>query len=279
MVEVEISRIDVATRKVERRRDYVAEERPLHVFVNQTHYVTILCFPTLLKELAVGYLLSEGVLRSVGEISEIRLEGCGKCQVELKAGIDAEKRMSISQPFARLVLTACGSPDYWPLSKLVDRLDLKKLPLGFRVKAEVVSEAVRRLNTLAETFKRTGGVHVAASYSAEGKLMTYAEDVGRHNAVDKVIGVSALENVDFSQFFLASSGRLTGDIVLKAARMHIPVVASLAAAVDSGIEVAKRTGLTLVGFVRGGRMNVFTFPERIMTDGRVRFSRSSHPRG
>jgi FdhD protein len=279
MIEVEISRIDVAAHTVERRRDYVAEERPLHIFVNQTHYVTILCLPTLLKELAVGYLLSEGVLNSVGEINEIRFEDGGKCHVQLKAGIDAEKRISISQPFARLVLTACGSPDYWPLPKLVDRLNLKKLPLGYKVKAEVVSEAVGRLNTLAETFRRTGGVHVAASYSADGKLMTYAEDVGRHNAVDKVIGVCAIENVDFSQSFLASSGRLTGDIVLKAVRVHIPIVASLAAALDSGIEVAKRTGLTLVGFVRGGRMNVFTFPERIMINGRTRLCESSHPRG
>ncbi len=264
MVEVEVSRIDVAAHNVERRFDYIAEEKPLHIFLNQTHYVTILCFPTLLKELAIGYLLSEGVLRSVDEIGEIRFKKGGKCQVQLKPKVDAEKRIAISQPFTRLVLSACGSPDYWPLSKLIDRLDLQMLPLGFKVRAEVVSEAVRRLNTLAETFRKTGGVHVAALYSAEGELITYAEDVGRHNAVDKVIGVCALKNVDFSRCFLASSGRLTGDIVLKAARMRIPVVASLSAAVDSGVEVAKRTGLTLIGFVRGFRMNVFTFPERIL---------------
>lgn len=267
MIEVEVSRIDVATHKLERRMDFVAEEKPLHLFLNQTHYVTILCFPTLLKELAIGYLLSEGVLKSVDEISEIRFGKGGKCQVQLKRGVDAEKRITISQPFTRLVLTACGSPDYWPLSKLIDRLDLRRLPLGFIVRAEVVLDAVRRLNTLAETFRKTGGVHVAALYSAEGKLVTYAEDVGRHNAVDKVIGACALKKSDFSRCFLASSGRLTGDIVLKAARVHIPVVASLAAAVDSGVEVAKRTGLTLIGFVRGSRMNVFTFPERLLVSG------------
>lgn len=187
--------------------------------------------------------------------------------VQLKRQVDAEKRIAISQPFTRLILTSCGSPDYWPLSKLIDRLDLRKLPLGLKVKAEVVSKAIRRLNTLAETFRKTGGVHIAALYSAEGELATYAEDVGRHNAVDKVIGVCALKKSDFSQLFLASSGRLTGDIVLKAARMRIPVVASLAAAVDSGVEVAKRTGLTLIGFVRGPRMNIFTFPERIVISG------------
>jgi FdhD protein len=264
LVEVEVSRVDVAAHMLERRMDYVAEEKPMHIFINNIHNVTILCSPTLLKELAVGYLLSEGVLRSVDEIDEIRLLKGGKCQVQLKRGVDAEKRIMVSQPFTRLVLSACGSPDYWPLPKLIDRLSLQELPKDVRIKAEVISEAVRRLNTLAETFRKTGGVHIAALYSSEGELLTFAEDVGRHNAVDKVIGVYAMKKADFSQCFLASSGRLTGDIVLKAARMRIPIVASLAAAVDSGIEVAKRTGLTLIGFVRGQRMNVFTFPERII---------------
>jgi len=264
MVKVEVSRIDVRAGKLEHVRDQVAEEKPFHIFLNQTHYVTILCSPTLLKELAVGYLLSEGVLKSVAEVGDIKFERGGKCRVQVKSGVDAEKRVAVSQPFSRLVLTACGSPDYWPLSKLIDRLDLRKLPLGFTVRAEVVSECVRRLNTLAETFRKTGGVHVAALYSSKGELMTYAEDVGRHNAVDKVIGACAMCKSDFSRCFLTSSGRLTGDIVLKAARMQIPVIASLAAAVDSGVEVAKRTGLTLIGFVRGSRMNVFSFAQRIL---------------
>jgi FdhD protein len=242
----------------------VAKETPLHIFLNQTYYATILCHPTQLKELALGYLLSEGVLKSVDEIQEVRLGKAGKCQVHLKPEVDVEKRVSITQPFTRLVLSACGSPNYWPLSKLIDRLDLRRLPLSYTVKAEVILEGVRRLNTLAETFRMTGGVHVAALYSINGELITYAEDVGRHNAVDKVIGTAALKKLGFSNFFLASSGRLTGDIVLKAARVRIPVVASLAAAVDSGVEAARRTGLTLIGFVRGTRMNVFTYPKRIV---------------
>lgn len=264
MQEVTVSRIDVAKHTIERKKDFVAEETPLHVFLNQTHYVTILCLPTNLKELAVGHLLSEGVLKSVDEIQEVRLGKAGKCQMRLKPEVNIEKRVSITQPFTRLVLSACGSPDYWPLSKLIDRLELRKLPFGFTVKAEVVSEAVMRLNTLADTFRKTGGVHVAALYLRNGELITYAEDVGRHNAVDKVIGIAALQKLDFSTCFLASSGRLTGDIVLKAARVGIPVVASLAAAVSSGVEAARRTGQTLIGFVRGTRMNVFTFPERII---------------
>lgn len=264
MKRVNVSRIDVSARRLEHRTDFVAEEKPLHIFLNQIHYATMLCSPTYPKELAVGYLLTEGVLKSVDEISEIRLGKEGTCQVRVKPDVDVERRISISQPFSRLVLSACGSPDYWPLSKLMDRLKLRKLPLGFDVEAEVVLDATRRLNTLAKTFRKTGGVHVAALYSAKGEAQTFAEDVGRHNAVDKVIGFQALRKFDFARCFLASSGRLTGDIVLKAARVRIPILASLAAAVDSGVEIAKRAGLTLVGFARGTRMNVFTYPERII---------------
>lgn len=262
--ELEISRIDVQARKSERRKDYVAEETPLHIFLNQTHHVTILCLPTMMKELAIGNLLSEGILKTAEEMLEIRLEKGGKCRIRLKPTINLRKRIAVSQPFARLVVSACGSPDYWPLSKLIDRLELTKLPLDFRVKARIVLESVRRLNTLAKTFQKTGGVHIAALYSAEGRLLTYAEDVGRHNAVDKIIGVAALKNLELSKCFIASSGRLTGDIVIKAARMKIPILASMTAAISSGVEAAQRTGITLISFVRGSRMNVLTYPERIL---------------
>jgi FdhD protein len=106
-------------------------------------------------------------------------------------------------------------------------------------------------------------VHAAAIFKSDGTLMAFAEDVGRHNAVDKVIGIGALGGVDFGECFLALSGRLTGDIVSKAARVNLPVVASLAAAIDSGINLARTVDLTLIGFVRGKRMNVYTLPERI----------------
>jgi len=261
MREIQISRIDLSTQKVEQRRDFVAEEIPIHIFLNQTHYVTILCSPGQLKELAIGHLLSEGVIKSMDEIGEVRLEGDGRCRIRL--GVDVERRISISQPFARLVVSACGSPDYWPLSKLIDRISLPKAPLGLTLKARVILESVKRLNVLAETFRKTGGVHIAALYSSDGELKAFAEDVGRHNAVDKVLGTGALKRFNFENCFLASSGRLTGDIVLKAARMRIPVVASMTAATDSGVEAAQRAGITLIGFVRGKRMNLYTYPERV----------------
>ena len=263
MRDVHISRIDLSAQSIEQKKDWVAEENPIHIFLNQTHYVTILCSPSQLKELSIGHLLSEGVVKSMDEIREIRLEKEGISKIRLSPDIDVEKRISISQPFTRLIVSACGSPDYWPLSKLIDRINLHKVPLGLTIEARVILESVKRLNVLGTTFRKTGGVHIATLNSRDGELIAIAEDVGRHNAVDKMIGTGALKKIDFQDCFLASSGRLTGDIVLKAARMCIPVVASMTAALDSGVEAAKRTGVTIIGFVRGKRMNVFTYPERV----------------
>jgi len=263
MQEVSVSRIDLLTKMSERKRDFVAEETPLHIFLNQIHYVTILCTPNQLKELAVGHLLSEGLLKSTDEIGEVHLEGDGKCLVRLKPNLKVETQIAMAQPFARLIVSACGSTDYWPITKLMDRLNLPEIPKGFKVEAKILLESVKQLNKLAEVFRKTGGVHIAAIYSREGELKALAEDVGRHNAVDKVIGECALRSVNFRNCFLALSGRLTGDIVLKTARMQISIVISMAATINSGIEVAKRTGITLVGFARGNRMNAYTHAGRI----------------
>jgi FdhD protein len=259
MLKVEIVKVDVSAKKARKMTDYVAEEKPLHIFLNRTHYATIFCSPSNLKELAVGHLLSGGIVKSIDEIEAISSKDEGVCRVKLKPNIDLEKRLKFSKVFSRVILSACGGPSpYQPSARL------PKLRSDLRVKAEVILNCVNSLNSIAETFRKTGGVHAAAIYKTGGDLVAFAEDVGRHNAVDKVIGVGALAHVDFGECFLVLSGRLTGDIVFKAAKVGLPVVASLAAALDSGIHLAKNVELTLIGFVRGKRMNIYNFPERIL---------------
>ena len=258
MVKVEIVKVDVLAKKFQKMADYVAEEKPLHIFLNKTHYATIFCSPSNLKELAVGHLLSVRIVKSIEEIEEIRFKGKGVCHVKLKANIDLEKRLKLLTPFSRVILSACGSSSSYEYSG-----KLPKNTSNLKVKAEIILNGVNRLNSIAETFRKTGGVHVAAIYKSDGNLVAFAEDVGRHNAVDKVIGIEALNKTDFKECFLTLSGRLTGDIALKAATVGLPIVASLAAAIDSGISIAKSADLTLIGFVRGKRMNIYNFPERI----------------
>lgn len=260
MLEVGIVRVDVSTGKAEETTDYVAQEKPFHIFLNRTHYATIFCSPTNLKELAVGHALSEGIIESIEEIEEINLkEEEAVCRVSLKDNVDLEKRLKLSKHISRVVFSACGSREPFQPSRR-----LHKIKSDLKVKATTLLNSVNQLNYVGQTFRKTGGAHVAAIFRSDGSLVAFAEDVGRHNAVDKTIGICALNKTDFEQCFLALSGRLTGDIVTKAARLKLPVVGSLAAAIDSGIAIAKNVGLTLVGFARGKRMNVYAFPERIL---------------
>ena len=209
--------------------------------------------------MAVGHFLSEGILKSTDEIEEVTLkEREGSCYVKLKPEINVEDRVKISRLHARVIPSACGSGSPYQYAGKTP-----KVKSTLQVKAQVIFDSVNKLNFKAEGFRKTGGLHVAAIYKGDGALVALAEDVGRHNAVDKVIGFAALGKVDFGECFLALSGRMSGDVAFKAAKVNLPIVASLAAALSSGIEVADTANLTLVGFVRGKRMNIYTHSERI----------------
>lgn len=261
---VDILTVRLAPDAREWRTDVVAVEAPVHIVINGEHYATMLCTPQHKKALTMGNIVSEGLVRSVDDIEAVEVTGRDTVTVTLTPNLDLAKRMALSASFKRLILSSCGSIDYWPFAKLIDRLKVPVVETQTPVRAAVILEGVRKLNTLATTFRTTGGVHAAVLYDRNGGRVAFAEDLGRHNAVDKVIGLALLNGHAFDACFLASTGRLTGDIVLKAARVKIPIVASLAAAIDSGIEVAKRSKTTLIGFVRGTRMNVYTHPERVL---------------
>ncbi|HJW65292.1 MAG TPA: formate dehydrogenase accessory sulfurtransferase FdhD [Candidatus Bathyarchaeia archaeon] len=259
MKEVSITKLDLTTKTLRKTTDFVAEEKPLHLFVNNTYWATILCSPADLKEMAVGHLLSEGVLKSTAEIDDVILkEAENSCYVKLKTEVKVEDRIKLSRLHARVVTSACGSGSPYQYARRP-----AKVKSELTVKAEVLFNSVNQLNFKAELFRKTGGVHAAAIYKADGALVAMAEDVGRHNAVDKVIGMAALNQTDFSRCFLALSGRLSGDVVFKASKVGLPIIGSLAAALSSGIEMAEQANLTLAGFVRGKRMNIYTFDERI----------------
>jgi len=258
--QVDIEKIDLSTGSRRKMVDYIADENPLQLFVNNTFWATILCTPSNLRELAVGHLLSEGIVKSIQEIEEITLkEAENTCIVKLKPDVKVEDRIQISRLHSRVIASACGSGSPHQYKGKTPIVESK-----LTVKAQVIFESVNQLNFKAEGFRQTGGLHVAAIYNSDGSMVALAEDVGRHNAVDKVIGMVALGKIDFGECFLALSGRMSGDVAFKAAKVGLPIVASLAAALSSGISTAKESNLTLVGFVRGKRLNVYTSPERII---------------
>ena len=258
--QIEINKIDLASGKAQKMLDYVAEEVPFHLFINMNYWATIQCTPTNLKELAVGHLLSEGILKSTSEIDEVVLrESKGSGYVRLKSEVNTGDRVRLSKLHQRVITSACGSGSPYQYMGKTPQVES-----DLTVKAQIIFDCVNQLNFKAEGFRQTGGLHVAAIYRADGSLVALAEDVGRHNAVDKAIGMAALAAVDFEECFLALSGRMSGDVAFKAAKVGLPIVASLAAALSSGIDMAKTSNLTLAGFVRGKRMNIYTKPDRII---------------
>jgi len=258
-IKVEIVKVDVKARKFEKTEDFVAEEAPIQVFIGRKHYATIFCTPRDVKELVIGNLLSEGIVKNVGEIDKINVRENGACHVTLKSTVNTESRLKLARQLYRVIPSACGG-QHQPLALR----QIKKVNSKLSVRAETVQCCIQTLNAMSETYRKTHGVHAAAIYNGDEALLAFAEDAGRHNAVDKAIGKCALKGENFSQCLLALSGRLTADIALKAARVGIPIVASMTAALNSGIEIARKANLTLIGFVRGAYMKIYTAPERIL---------------
>ena len=133
----------------------------------------------------------------------------------------------------------------------------------FSIKAGLLSKLIEKTNKKSKIFNLTGGTHYAALIY-EDKLALFSEDAGRHNTVDKVIGNSALKSLDFEKPILISSGREPADMVMKAARVGIPIVVSISGPLNSGILAAKKAGLTLVCFARDQKLNVYSSAQRII---------------
>ena len=259
-VEVEVKKIDLLRNMAKKVKEHVATEVPVNIYVNNKKVATLLSLPTKLKELGVGWILSQAIVKSINEVIDVKLEGNNvriTCKGEVEPRIKAAKTL-------RVIDSSCGSSTEDFLF-LIDRIAKPFVSSNYKVAAREILRFVKVLNQKSSLFRLTGGVHSAALFQ-NGSLVAFAEDIGRHNAVDKVIGIAALKKVDFSRCVLLSSGRQPANMVLKAARVGVPIVASIAGPVYSGIEAALKTGVTLVCFVRGERLNVYSFPERVLVN-------------
>jgi formate dehydrogenase accessory protein FdhD len=260
MRQVDMLRLDLATGKAEKMVDCIAEEVPLQISLNNVYTFVIWCSPVQFKELAVGYLLAEDILRSVDEIESLNeKEKEATCQVQLKSNLDLDKRMKHSRRSTRIIpLIKANTSPYQHDEKI------PTVKSTLKVKAQVILNCISQMNSKASGFKQTGGLHDSGIFTADGTMLAFSEDVGRHNTVDKVIGEASLKRVDFGQCFMIITGRVPGDMIYKAAKVGLPIVASVAAVLNSGIASAEKANIALIGFVRGSRMNIYTGAERII---------------
>ena len=256
-VEAKTKKINLREKSVKIVDELIATEAPMNIYVNGQQVVTLFSLPTQLKELGIGWLLSQAIVKSIDEIIGVQVK---ENNVKISCSGDVETRIKATKTM-KIVDSSCGST-MEDFLFLIDRMIEPFVNSDYKIKAEKILQFVRVLNEKSTLFRLTGGTHSAALFHGK-KLVAFAEDIGRHNAVDKVIGVAAMENVDFSRCVLVSSGRQPANMVLKAARVGIPIVASIAGPVYSGVNIAMKTGVTLVCFVRGQRMNVYSYSERV----------------
>ena len=264
---VNITRINKS--KKEKIKDIVLIETPIELTVNSESFVNIICLPQDLRELAIGFLFSIGIINGIEDIKEIRINELeNQIFVDLKDAIKFKAENLEINPVGRIIDTSCGIPSPWRdrIKKTLDK-EIEELPLkdNIKLKPEIIFSAIKEIYKKMNLYRETGGCHGAAIFNLDGRLLSIKEDIGRHNAIDKVFGDMLINKKKFENIFLTSSGRLTGDCVLKAVRAKIPIVASVSAAIESGIRLAFAYGITLIGFVRGSRMNLYTHTSRIIS--------------
>ncbi|UCC19807.1 MAG: formate dehydrogenase accessory sulfurtransferase FdhD [Promethearchaeota archaeon] len=255
--------------KKEKIDDIVLYETPIDIYVNSKQIVNIICLANDLKELAIGFLFSIGIIDSIKDVIDINVNELENAIfVELKEEVKFNIEDLDITPVSRIVDTTCGISSPWRdvIKESFDRSNVKEIIKAkgkLKVKSSIIFLAAKEMQVNTPLYRETGGCHGAAIFDIEGNLLSVKEDIGRHNAIDKVIGDLLLKDLSFETVFLTTTGRLTGDSVLKAIKAKIPVVASLSAAIESGIRLAFAYGITLIGFVRGSRMNIYSHPNRI----------------
>jgi len=234
--------------------DIVAKESALTIIVNNKEVATLLCSPTKLKYLAIGFLYSHGLIKSKREVKEIKLrQGKRLIQVEITKAINAPAS-SLAQIRGR------GSA-----SINAQKISMKP---EITITAGQVLSLMEDFVSHSRVFKATGGVHSAALCNADN-ILIFSEDIGRHNAIDKIFGECLLKDIPTNGHLIITSGRVSSEIVLKVAKRNIPVLISKAAPTDLGVSLADNSGVTLIGFAREKRMNIYTHDWRVVSDGEV----------
>ncbi len=242
--------------------DEVAVERALDIRVNGHPFLVVMRTPGADAHLAAGFLFTEGLLRGIADLDRTEIVADDVVNVVVARGrADAvAAALERTRPVAvNAACGVCGRPE-------VDSLGhgAGVLPVRWAVGADVLAGLTATLSAVQPAFARTGGLHAAGLFDRHGLLVDAAEDVGRHNAVDKLVGRALVEGrLPLTDRLLLVSGRVSFEIVQKAWTGGLPLVAAVSAPSSLAIATADRAGITLVGFLRGDRFNVYTHKERL----------------
>jgi FdhD protein len=238
--------------KVEELNDDIIQESRLRIRLDDQDFIHAVCTPHQIEDFVIGFLRTRGLIDGLEDIASLDVTGN-------TASVIRTSRLRGCLPHLG-VLETTGTRNVSMEGFILSR---EKLSSGRPVSSDVLLKGMEELSRMP-LYVKSGGTHCAILFPREGNALASAEDIGRHNAVDKTIGGGMRKKVDFSDTWLAVSGRLPADMVLKPLLVGIPLIASVSAPTSGGIELGERSGLTVVGFVRGGRLNCYSHPERII---------------
>jgi FdhD protein len=258
-------------RRSEACEDLVAREEPLEIQLGGASLAVIMRTPGCDEELALGFLVTERVIQSPACVASLRHLASSSdpaaednvVRVQLAPGVDVDLESLRRNFYASSSCGICGKAT-------LDHALASASPLvdASRFDPKFLYELPEKLERAQPVFARTGGLHAAGLFDADGRLLAVREDVGRHNAVDKVLGYGLLNGMlPFDRHVLLVSGRVSFEIVLKALAGRVPIVAAISAASSLAAQFATENDQTLVGFLRDGRMNIYANPRRIEVSG------------
>jgi len=231
-------------------QDLIASETRISIAINGKEHLSLYCTPLMVRELVVGLIMTEGIADGIctERMSIVYQEDSVKVEVHAEGEVRTE---------GATVTSGCvGGLTYKKKHTDTAKSD------PFTISPERLKELFGRFQKRSDMYNETGCIHSAALADTED-MLCFAEDIGRHNAVDKVIGQAILEGLDFRGKLMMASGRLSSEIVSKCARWGIPMVASRTAPTALSLNIAEESGVTVVGFLRGDRFNVYTHYHRI----------------
>lgn len=227
----------------------VPREMALTIFINDEELATIQCTPTKLTCLVLGFLYSEGIVEGKNDVASLRV-----CEEDSLADVKLNKS-DFTLPTRRILSSACGGGISFTTEAQAVESDLVSTP------ADVLS-LVRQLNEKAELYRYSGGIHTAALGDARN-IIVVGEDIGRHNTLDKIMGECLLREIATRDHLLIATGRISSEMMFKAARMQTPIVVSRSSPTDRAVSLAEDLGITLIGYARGNRLSVYSHAERI----------------
>ena len=240
--------------------DTVVTEFHLTIVLNNRELVTLLCSPAKLDFLTIGFLYSEGLINSKDIIKDIVLD-------PERGIIDVTTKEPMKSPediLSRRIIASSGGKGASPLSAVHPR---SRIDSQIHISPPEVLNLIQEFVHHSELFAATGGVHSAALCDTKA-ILVFSEDIGRHNAIDKVFGECVVKDIPTHDRLLITSGRVSSEILLKVAKRNIPILISKSAPTNLGVKLANDSGITLIGFVREKRMNVYTHTWRLVSHGK-----------